>query len=210
MSSVKQCVCFSKLRFQTFSVVQVTKVVWVSEEGDVLLPPGGRGEHVHIGIPACPKLTEKTTQRQSEPILHRFKILLHLYKHMYTYLNCSMLILCLIFFPYWVLFPPRVFLWLQVMVKAAETVLMECIGHTLMVAFAVFLQVFKQIAMTAVLENQVCWSYMGKTTVIIVTTVTLSHVDQLRWYQNFKLHNLTASSESPILLSVGGIHCTQM
>lgn len=49
---------------------------------------------------------------------------------------------------------------LQVLVKAAETVLVEGIGHRFVVELSVLLQVIEKISITTVLEDQVrgfCW-----------------------------------------------------
>lgn len=57
---------------------------------------------------------------------------------------------------------PGLFPCWQIVVEAAETVLVESVGHRLMVALPVFLEVIQKISVTAVLENQVCWSCIKK------------------------------------------------
>lgn len=57
------------------------------------------------------------------------------------------------------LLPAGFFLGLQVVVQTSESVHVESILHTLVIAVTVLLQVVKQVSMTTVLENQVYGSY---------------------------------------------------
>lgn len=65
---------------------------------------------------------------------------------------CPILLLLFFHFP---MSPPIATLRLQVVVKAAEAVLVESIRHRLVVALTVNLKVVQQVSITAVLENQV-------------------------------------------------------
>lgn len=46
---------------------------------------------------------------------------------------------------------------LHIVVESAKTVLVESVGHRLVVALPVFLEIIQKISVTAVLENQVWW-----------------------------------------------------
>lgn len=146
----------SELWCITLVAVNVTEAG--TEEGRVILPPGGRRRHGAIGIHSSLQLTVGTPAQCQQNFLYLYSPPIHILGLHRVDLSPGIAPTL----PRLVLFLPGLFPRLQVMVKAVETVLIESISYTLVVALAVFLKVVQQVAMTAVLENQVYRSYRGQ------------------------------------------------